>query len=250
MIAPGAGTVTMARGRYRFVAGHDAGLRRRALALRGRAFRGGAADDDPFDPLFAHAIVEERAGGRTLAALRCRLWPRAEAAREGYAASLYALDELLGRGRGPVLEIGRLCLAEGAGDPDVARLIWAALTRQVDAAGVALLIGCASLPGADPDRWADSLGVLAGHARPLPLAARRGGHPLAASAARPGFDPARGLRQMPSLLRFYLAMGAWFGDRAAIDHDLGTLHLFTAVEVARVPPARARALRLLAHGAP
>lgn len=52
--------------------------------------------------------------------------------------------------------------------------------------------------------------------------------------------------QMPPLLRSYLAMGGWVSDHAVVDAELGTLHIFTALEVDRVPPARARSLRQIA----
>jgi hypothetical protein len=45
-------------------------------------------------------------------------------------------------------------------------------------------------------------------------------------------------------------MGRWVSDHAVIDHDLGTLHVFTGVEIAAIPPARARALRAIAAGRP
>ena len=51
---------------------------------------------------------------------------------------------------------------------------------------------------------------------------------------------------MPPLLRTYLAMGGWVGRHAVLDRGLGTIHVLTAVETARIPPARARALRALA----
>ena len=51
---------------------------------------------------------------------------------------------------------------------------------------------------------------------------------------------------MPPLLRSYLALGGWVGDHAVLDRDLGTMHVFTGVEVRRIPAARARALRRLA----
>jgi hypothetical protein len=44
-------------------------------------------------------------------------------------------------------------------------------------------------------------------------------------------------------------LGGWVSDHAVIDPDLDTLHVFTAVEVARIPPARARALRALVSAA-
>ena len=52
--------------------------------------------------------------------------------------------------------------------------------------------------------------------------------------------------KMPPLLRTYLLMGGWVSDHAVIDRDLGTLHVFTGLEIGAVPPARARLLRGLA----
>ena len=60
-------------------------------------------------------------------------------------------------------------------------------------------------------------------------------------------DTQRGLQGMPSLLRTYLGMGGWVSDHAVIDEALDTLHVFTAVEIDRIPPARARLLRLIAE---
>jgi putative hemolysin len=50
---------------------------------------------------------------------------------------------------------------------------------------------------------------------------------------------------MPPLLRTYLMMGGWVSDHAVIDRDLGTLHVFTGLEIAAVPAGRARLLRRL-----
>jgi len=55
---------------------------------------------------------------------------------------------------------------------------------------------------------------------------------------------------MPPLLRAYLRMGGWVSDHAVIDRDLGTLHVFTGLEIRAVPPARARALRAVARVSP
>lgn len=50
-------------------------------------------------------------------------------------------------------------------------------------------------------------------------------------------------RRMPPLLRTYLTMGGWVSDHAVIDNELNTLHVFTGLEIAAVPPSRARLLR-------
>ena len=54
------------------------------------------------------------------------------------------------------------------------------------------------------------------------------------------------MKRMPPLLRSYLAMGGWVSDHAVVDRDMNTLHVFTGLEVRAIPPARARALRLVA----
>ena len=41
-------------------------------------------------------------------------------------------------------------------------------------------------------------------------------------------------------------MGGWVSDHAVIDARLNTLHVFTGLEIAAIPPARARALRAIA----
>jgi len=54
---------------------------------------------------------------------------------------------------------------------------------------------------------------------------------------------------MPPLLRTYLLMGGWVSDHAVVDGQMNTLHVFTGLEIAAIPPARARLLRAVAAGA-
>jgi hypothetical protein len=58
-------------------------------------------------------------------------------------------------------------------------------------------------------------------------------------------DLKRATAEMPPLLRTYLMMGGWVSDHAVIDRDLGTLHVFTGLEISAVPAGRARILRRL-----
>ena len=41
-------------------------------------------------------------------------------------------------------------------------------------------------------------------------------------------------------------MGGWVSDHAVIDARMNTLHVFTGVEIAAIPPARKRLLRAVA----
>ena len=237
--------IPLTRGRLTVRAAASAGDLARLLDLRARVFRGGAEDRDAFDARAVQVMVE--ADGTLLAGFR--LIPMATGAEvtRGYAAQSYDLSRL-SRFALPVLELGRFCTApEAAGDPDILRAAWAFITREVDARGAGMLCGCTSFAGADPARHGAALAHLARHVAPDALAPL----PLAVRSVRladvPPGDPAKALAGLPPLLRTYLMMGGWVSDHAVPDPDLDTLHVFTAVEIAAIPPARARALRALAE---
>lgn len=213
-----------------------------ALALRSRRFRGGGEDRDRFDAICTHVLVEDAAG------LACtfRLLPLAGGGEIGrsYAAQHYDL-KALERFDAPMLELGRFC-TRGEADADLLRVAWGALTRIVDETGAGMLFGCSSFAGTEAGAHADALALLAERhqapARWRPL--RRAREVLRLPRRKPDLRAA--MRAMPPLLRTYTAMGGWVSDHAVIDRDLGTLHVFTGLEIGRIPPARARALRGLA----
>ena len=216
------------------------------LHLRRAVFRADRAEDgDAFDARCQHLLVEE-ASGHLVATLRMQGCTGPGIA-DSYAAQFYDLTAL-GGFAAPMLELGRFALRPGLHDPDILRLVWAALTQIVDARGIGVLFGCSSFPGVEPAAHVDALALLAARH----LAPRRwgpevkgrafsfgrvlAGHPVAVET---------GLAGMPPLLRSYLALGGWVSDHAVADPDLDTLHVFTAVEVAQIPAARLRALRAL-----
>jgi len=180
-----------------------------------------------------------------MATMRLAIWPYGAAMLGGYSAQFYDLAGLA-KADGAFAEIGRFCVDPTLRDADVLRVIWGALARMVDAESVRYLIGCASFVGIDPTLHLPAFRVLAmrhlgpGHQRPMVKADEVVGF------AREPCDVASGLRQMPALLRSYLAMGGWVSDHAVVDRDLQTLHVFTCVPVADIPPARARSLRAVA----
>lgn len=207
--------------------------------------RPGGVDRDEFDADCLHLLVEGR-GGRLLAC--CRILPLAGGAEIGrsYSARWYDLAPLAGLSM-PLAEIGRFCLHPGAAAQDVLRVALAALAHFVAERRIGMLFGCSSFAGADPRRHAGALAWLA-HRHLGPAEARpgiRAGVEVLRYAQLP--DGERDPAALPPLLRSYLAMGGWVGDHAVIDHELDTLHVFTALKVADVPPARARRLRALAQ---
>lgn len=223
----------------------------RAQSLRAMAFRGDPAgrDADAFDARCRHVLIEDRQSG--LAVATFRILPLASGREVGasYSAQYYALSALSAY-PGRMVELGRFCLRPGRRDSDILRLAWAGITRFVDAEGVDLLFGCSSFAGTDAGAYRDAFAILTdGHIAPQRWRPGVKAPKVFRFARRAGArqaDRRLGLLKMPPLLRAYLAMGGWVSDHAVVDSDLNTLHVFTGLEIARIPPARARALRLMA----
>jgi putative hemolysin len=217
--------------------------------LRAARFRGSQAisDLDGFDPFFAHLLVHRSADQTPLATARFRLLAGDAEIASSYSAQFYDLAALAKAGL-RLMEIGRVCLRLGdENQADIARGLLAGLTRAVQALQADMLVGCASFQGAAPEAHHDALRYLhAHHQGPEDLRPRRRGgltYDLSLAADVPQHTD---LRHVPALLRLYLGLGGWVSDHAVCDPDLNTLHVFTAVDVRAIPPARLRALTLLA----
>lgn len=214
------------------------------LTARGLC-RPGGRDVDGFDADCQHVLIEEAASGRLLACFRVQILQSARMC-SGYAGQFYDLRRFAER-PGMTLELGRFCVNPASDNPEVLRLAWAAITRMVDDNGIWLLFGCTSFPGADLTQHQEAFAHLRqNHLAPDALRPER---KAVGSLSFPEIptDPRRALSAMPPLLRSYLAMGGWVSDHAVIDTELDTLHVFTGLEVARIPAVRARALRALAE---
>ena len=217
------------------------------LALRGVCFRGdeNAPDGDQFDDTCTHMLIEHL-DGTLMGGFRLAVFTGRDVLRS-YSAQFYDLEPVA-QFPTPMLELGRFCIAPDCHDADVLRLAWGAITRQVDGAGIGLLFGCSSFAGCDPGLYRDAFGLLRDRYGPPDIwAPRVKAADTVPFAGLSGLvDRAAGLRALPPLLRTYLTMGGWVSDHAVIDRALGTQHVFTGLEIARVPAARARALRAVA----
>ena len=208
------------------------------------AGRSDGLDCDLFDADCLHMLVED-AGGRLVACFRLLHLESAARIGQTYAAQFYDLTALQAF-VGPIVEMGRFCVHPDLRDPDVLRIAWGAITRFVDQAGVRLLFGCASFAGTDASVYAASFSQLrAAHLAP-PLWRPSVKSTEVVQFPTGSFDPGLALQRMPPLLRTYLGMGGWVSDHAVVDAAMNTLHVFTGVEIAAIPAARARALRTVA----
>jgi L-ornithine Nalpha-acyltransferase len=233
-------------GRYVLrLAENDADLER-ARALRWRCFRGGEGQDaDAFDESSDHILVSESSSDRLVCTCRIRVLRNGAELDGAYTAQYYDLSGLAGF-RGRMLEIGRFCIDPEIRDPDILRLVWAHIAELVQRRRIRLLFGCSSFHGTSPDSYSGTFALLRQrHLAPLRwMPGIRAGEVFrfATGPAREPEDRRQAMSAMPPLLRFYLGMGGWVSDHAVIDRQLGTLHVFTGLEVRQVRRARSRVM--------
>jgi L-ornithine Nalpha-acyltransferase len=213
----------------------------RVLDLRLRAFPSARnSDHDALDDRGTQLLVERADTGALAACLRLVTFDSGRELAGSYSGRFYDLSGWAGR-EGPIVEIGRFCVEPGLTDPSILRVAWTELARHVLTTGTRMFIGCSSFKGADPAQHGAALAAL--RARHLFAAERQPRRNSAevfdfASSDLPPPDP----RGIPALLRSYLAIGGEVSDHAVIDRDLDTIHVFTALDIAAIPPSRARLL--------
>lgn len=219
-----------------------------ALALRGRVFRGAGSDRDGFDDLCRHMVIVRLEDAAVVATFRVLSFGSGAEIARSYAAQFYDLAALEAY-PSAMLELGRFCISPDVSDPDVLRAAWGALARLVDEAGVQMLFGCSSFSGTEPAAYVDALALLrAQFLAPVIWAPGRKARDVVRfdTDVPDALDRTRALKVMPPLLRSYLTMGGWVSDHAVLDADLGTMHVFTGLEIAAIPEARARVIRAAA----
>lgn len=222
------------------------------IAARGLADEGGAGaeplDDDAFDPLCTHVMVEEARTGQLVCCFRLMRLENGSQIARSYSAQYYELSRLASF-PGRMVEMGRFCVHPAWRDPAILRVAWAAMTEIVERDGVELLFGCSSFHGVDAESYMDAFALLKEkHLAPRRWLPRVKAPNVFRFARKLRFrrpDMQAAMRRMPPLLRSYLVMGGWVSDHAVIDNQLNTLHVFTGVEIRRVPAKRRALLRRL-----
>lgn len=203
-------------------------------------------DADEFDQHCRHLMVEDVRTGQLVCCFR--MMPLESGAEIGrtYSAKYYDLEALRSY-EGPLVEMGRFCIHPAWKDPAILRVAWTAMTKFVDENNVEMLFGCSSFEGVDADDYADAFALLSEkHIAPKRWLPRVKAPKVVLFGRRfklPAPNMKLALGRMPPLLRTYLVMGGWVSDHAVVDNELNTLHVFTGVEIARVPKSRARLLR-------
>jgi putative hemolysin len=195
-----------------------------------------ARDRDEFDQVADHLLVVDHtlgSGPRGVVGTY-RLIRRAAAERIGrfYSADKYDISRLTAY-PGCVLELGRSCVDAAYRNRVVMQLLWRGIAAYVFHYRIALMFGCASLPGTDPDALAPELTYLyAYHLAPPELRPRAvpGRYVEMRRMPPEAVDPRRVLAQLPPLIKGYLRLGGFVGDGAVIDRQFNTTDVAVVVK--------------------
>jgi len=226
-----------------------------ALALRYRVFyeemsatpsdamRARRRDFDEFDAIAEHLLVIDHARGVGPQSVvgTYRMIRREAAARMGrfYSEDEYDIGNLLAYD-GEILELGRSCIDAAYRNWRTMTLLWKGLGGYIWNHDIALMFGCASLPGTDPAALAMPLAYLYhNHLAPPALRTRAvesryvdmNRVPAAAVTNRQAASllPPE-ITSLPPLIKGYLRVGAYVGDGAVIDRQFNTTDVCVIVK--------------------
>lgn len=219
-----------------------------AMALRYRVFYGEMAatptaeiaarklDFDRYDEVCDHLLVidNDRADALSRVVGTYRLIRRAAADKVGrfYSEDEYDIAQLK-EYPGEILELGRSCVDVDYRTRGTMQLLWKGIADYVWKYDVALMFGCASLPGTDPAAHAVALTYLRhyhlappglrAHAVPWRRVEMRALDPAA-------INPKRALAELPPLIKGYLRLGGFVGDGAVVDNQFNTTDVLILVK--------------------
>jgi L-ornithine Nalpha-acyltransferase len=193
-------------------------------------------DFDRFDERCDHLLVLDHSRGTGVETIvgTYRLIRRVAAERLGgfYSAGEFDIAPLIAC-TGEILELGRSCVDSAYRQRPTMQLLWSGIASYVFHYDIAIMFGCASLPGTDPAALAVPLSYLHHHhLAPPGLRARALAHRYVEMNRLPvgAFDPARALTDLPPLIKGYLRLGGFVGDGAVVDADFNTVDVCVVVK--------------------
>jgi putative hemolysin len=190
-------------------------------------------DEDRFDAVCDHLLVERADTGETVGTYRMQTGTTA-AANLGYYSETefdFAPFESI---RGEMVELGRACVHRDHRHANVLTLLWKGIAAYALARGGRYLIGCSSLTSQDCGVGAATYEFFRTHRC---LAEQR-----FLTWPRRGFECAmdecaRDCPPPPKLLRAYLALGAKICGTPAVDREFGTIDFLTLLDMRALSPA-------------
>lgn len=188
-------------------------------------------DEDPFDAVCDHLVVEHVPSGSIVGTYRLQTGRNAQERLGYYSAQEFdfrAFEPL----RDETIELGRACVHRQHRNLVVLGLLWKGIADYAQQHGARYLIGCSSLSCQDPAVGASAYADLCRrHLAPIEYRTR----------ALPQFDcPLEFLAEeapkIPKLLRAYLTLGAKICGPPALDRRFKTIDFLTLLDLRSLPP--------------
>jgi putative hemolysin len=187
-------------------------------------------DEDPFDAVCDHLVVEHVPSGTIVGTYRLQTGANAQSYLGYYSAQefeFHVFEPL----RPQIIELGRACVHRQHRNLVVLGLLWKGIADYAQQHGARYLLGCSSLTSQDPAVGASAYADLCRrHLAPLAYRTR----------ALPAFDcPLEHLAaeapKIPKLLRAYLTIGAKICGPPALDRQFKTIDFLTLLDLQVLP---------------
>ena len=191
------------------------------------------ADQDAFDAVCEHLLVEEKATGRIVGTYRMQSGMTAKRYFGYYSAQEFDFTpyEAL---RPQILELGRACIDREHRTSEVLTLLWRGIAQYAQHHRLRYLLGCSSVTSQDAATgWAMynqlSAFFCEESLRTVPTAAY--------ALPSPPTDTVAPETKVPKLLRTYLAVGSRICSAPAWDRAFGTIDFLTLQDMEQLTPA-------------
>jgi putative hemolysin len=192
-------------------------------------------DEDRFDPVCDHLLVEDTRTGDVVGTYRLQTGPAAARNLGYYSAQEFDFTPFEPF-RNQVIELGRACVHRDHRNILVLGLLWKGIADYGREHGVRYFVGCSSLTSQDPKVGASAFFELSSKhlvepsLRTFPLEAYRSDmEQLAAEVPK-----------IPKLLRAYLSLGAKICGPPAIDREFKTIDFLTWLDLEALPATARR----------
>jgi L-ornithine Nalpha-acyltransferase len=208
-------------------------------------------DADRFDAFCDHLIVVKQTSEIADERFRVedgemvgtyRLLRQAVAAENGgfYTQSEFDLAPLLeSKPELNFLELGRSCVLKPFRTKPVVELLWQGIWNYVRIHKLDVMMGCASLEGADPKLHASTLDFLAKNCAAPPEWNVRALPERYIEMRTPDsetINPKSALKELPPLVKGYLRLGCYIGEGAVVDAQFNTTDILIILPVSNINP--------------
>lgn len=187
-------------------------------------------DEDPFDAVCDHLIVEHLASGKVVGTYRLQTGNNAQAYLGYYSAQEFEF-QVFEPLRHEIVELGRACVAKQHRNLAVLGLLWKGIADYALRHGARYLLGCSSITSQDQAVGASAY---------ADLCRRHLAPPAMRTRPRTLFDCsleelAPEAPEIPKLLRAYLTIGAKICGPPALDRQFKTIDFLTLLDLHSLP---------------